>query len=87
MCMRGTIVVCYIGVLYGVFKVFVVWLSLKTLRSKALASFADHYYLPCSCYELLMDKRDSNSFLLKQRVYTVSNRSYDTTDSSLITAH
>ena len=29
-------------VLYGVFKVFVVRLSLKTLRSKVLASFADH---------------------------------------------
>ena len=33
-------------VLYGVFKVFVVWLSLKTLRSKVLASFADCHCLP-----------------------------------------
>ena len=29
-------------VLYGVFKVFFVWLSLKPLCSKVLASFADH---------------------------------------------
>jgi hypothetical protein len=28
-------------VLYGVFKVFVVWLSLKMLRSRVMASFAD----------------------------------------------
>jgi hypothetical protein len=26
-------------VLYSVFKVFIVWLSLKTLRSRVLASF------------------------------------------------
>ena len=32
---------CY-RVLYGVFKVFVVWLLLKMFRSKVLASFADH---------------------------------------------
>ena len=31
------------GVLYGAFKVFIVWLLLKTLRSKVLASFADHH--------------------------------------------
>ena len=28
-------------------KVFVLWLLLKMLRSKVLASFADRYYLPC----------------------------------------
>ena len=33
-------------VLYGVFKVFVMWLSLKTLRSRVLASFADCHCLP-----------------------------------------
>ena len=32
-------------ILYDVFKVFVMWLSLKTPRSKVLASFADHDYL------------------------------------------
>ena len=32
---------------YVVFKVCVVWLSLKTLRSKVLASFADRHCLPC----------------------------------------
>ena len=35
-------------VLYDVFKVFVVWLSLKTLCSRVLASFAGHHRLPCS---------------------------------------
>ena len=35
-------------VLYGVFKVLVVWLSLKTLRSRVLVSFADHRRLPRS---------------------------------------
>ena len=33
-------------VLFGVFKVFVVWLSLKTLCSKVLASFANRHCLP-----------------------------------------
>ena len=35
-------------VLYDVFKVFIVWLSLKTLRSRVLGSFAGHRRLPCS---------------------------------------
>ena len=34
------------GVLHGVFKIFVVWLSLKLLRSKVLAWFANHHCLP-----------------------------------------
>ena len=34
-------------VLYGVFKIFVAWLSLKTFCS-SLASFAGHCHLPCS---------------------------------------
>ena len=34
-------------VLYGVVKVFVMWLLLKTLCSKVLASFADHDRLSC----------------------------------------
>ena len=32
-------------VLYGVFKIFVVWLLLKMLCSKVLESFADHNHL------------------------------------------
>ncbi len=32
-------------ILYGVFKVFVMWLSLKMLRSRVLASFAGHCHL------------------------------------------
>ena len=35
-------------VLYGGFNVFTVWLSLKTLRSRVLASFAGHCRLPRS---------------------------------------
>ena len=35
-------------VLYGVFNVFTVWLSLKTLCSRVLASFAGHRCLPRS---------------------------------------
>ena len=36
----------YHRVLYGIFKVFVMWLSLKTLCLKVQASFADCHYLP-----------------------------------------
>ena len=35
-------------VLYGVFKVFVVWLSLKMLCSRVLPPFVGHRHLPCS---------------------------------------
>ena len=35
-------------VLYGIFKVSVIWLSLKMLRSNVLASFVDHHCLPRS---------------------------------------
>jgi hypothetical protein len=41
-------------VLYGVFKVFVVWLSLKTLRSRVMASFAGHRCFLAPCGELSM---------------------------------
>ena len=37
-------------IVYGVFKVFVMWLLLKTLCSKVLASFADH---DCLSYFLM----------------------------------
>ena len=35
-------------VLYGVFNVFAVWLFLKTLCSRVIASFAGHRFLPRS---------------------------------------
>ena len=35
-------------VVYGVFNVLTVWLSLKTLRSRVMASFAGHRFLPRS---------------------------------------
>ena len=35
-------------VLYGVFNVFTVWLFLKMLRSRVMASFAGHRFLPRS---------------------------------------
>ena len=35
-------------ILHGVFNVFTVWLSLKTLCSRVLAPFAGHRCLPCS---------------------------------------
>ena len=71
--------------LYGVFKDYVVWLSLKTLRSSSgiicwsrLSSL-----LPG---ELLMDKWESNIFFWIRRVGMVSHRSNKTIGSSLIIA-
>ena len=70
-------------VLYGNFKVFVVWLSLQMLHSKVMASFA----IPLLPDELLMDRRDSDDFFSTWRVCTVSDNTYNTAESSLITAH
>ena len=74
-------------VLYGVFKVFIVWLSLKMLCSKVLVSFADHHLPPSLRDNLSMDKRDSNGFFSTRRVCTVSDSSYNMADSSLVIAH
>ena len=35
-------------ILYGIFNVFVMWLSLKMLCSKVLVSFASHHYFSAS---------------------------------------
>ena len=35
-----------IGFVYGVFKILILWLLLKTLRSKVLVWFFDHHSLP-----------------------------------------
>ena len=67
-------------VLYGVFNVFTVWLSLKTLRSRVMASFAGQpFSLPG---ELSTAKRDSDDFFSTRLL-----RSNNTTGSSLIVLH
>ena len=43
-------------VLYGVFKLFVVWLSIKTLRLIVLVSFTGHCHLPRSLASLQWTK-------------------------------
>ena len=56
-------------VLYGVFKVFIVWLSLKTLLSRVLVSSAGHHPSSLLPGELSMDKRNSDGFFSTQKVY------------------
>jgi hypothetical protein len=58
-------------ILYGIFKVFIVWLLLKTLRLRVLASFTGH-----------RRQTAMTSFQLED-----SHRSNKTTGSSLIVAH
>ena len=56
-------------VLCGIFKVFVVWVSLKMLRSEVMASFADHCCLPCSVMSSQWTKEtEMASFQLKECV-------------------
>ena len=63
-------------------KVFVVWLSLKMLRSRVLASFTYHRCLPHSLEELSMDRRNSSELFLRRRVCTLSNSFCRMTGSS-----
>ena len=63
-------------VLYDVFKVFVVWLSLKMPHSKVLVSFVD-LLLPG---KLSVNRRDSNGFFSARLVCRSSDSSYNTTD-------
>ena len=65
-CLPRFYVAKFYRVLYGVFKVFVVWLSLKTLCSRVLVPFDGHRRLP---RELSTDKRDSNGFFSIRKVY------------------
>ena len=61
-----------------------VWISLKTLCSKVLVKFADHLCL----LRFLMNSRwtrDSDGFFSRRLVCRTNNRSYNSTDSSLIT--
>ena len=72
-------------VLYGVFKVFTFWLSLKALTVcsfKVLVSFTGHHCL----HRSLMSSRRAKE-TASRRVCTVSDSSCNTTDSSLIIAH
>ena len=73
-------------VLYGVFNVFTVWLSLKMLRSRVLAPFSGHCRLPCSLASFQRTNETvMASFQLKK--YMVGYRSNNTTGSSLIVVH
>ncbi len=56
-------------VVYGVFKVFVVWISLKTLPSKVLATSAGHRCLPHSLASFRWTKEYSNGFFSRLVVY------------------
>jgi hypothetical protein len=63
-----------------------VWISLKTLCSKVLATFADHYCLLC----LLMSSRSmkgtaSDHFISRLVVCRSSDSSCNSIDSSLLT--
>ena len=64
-------------------KVFVMWLSLKMLRSRVLASFAGHCGLPCS----LVSFRWTNEIAMASKGMYGSHRSNKATGSSLIVAH
>jgi hypothetical protein len=76
-------------VLYDVFKVFVVWLSLKTLYSRVLTSLLANIAFLASWRAFDGQQRqqcllfNSNSIILCM----VSHRSNKKTDSSLIVAH
>ena len=60
------------------------WCLLIMLHSKVLVSFANRHWVPD---ELPMDGTDRDGFFSTRRVCTVSNSTYNTTDSSLIIAH
>ena len=59
-------------VLYGLFNVFTICLSLKTLRSRVLAPFASHRYLPRSVASFLRTNETSMaSFQLEKYIWFV----------------
>ena len=75
-------------VLLWCFNIFTIWLSLKTLRSRVLTSFAGHRCFPRS---LVSFRRPNEiampSFQLEKYNYMVDYRSNSTTGSSLIVVH
>ena len=77
----------YLRVLYGVLKVFVVWLLLKTLRSRVMTSFTGHhrFVAPCGKLSMFISTKGTTMASFKLEVY--SDRSNNTTGSSLILAH
>lgn len=60
---------CSYTVLYGVFKVFIVWILLKTLLLRVLASSGGHHPSSLLPGELSMDKRNSDGFFSTHKVY------------------
>jgi hypothetical protein len=71
-------------VLYGVSKVFVVWLSLKTLRSRVFDVICWSPPPSLLLGELSTDKRDSNGSFSPRKACMVSHRSNKMTGSLLI---
>ena len=64
----------FYGVLYGVFNVLTVWLSLKTLCSRVLAPFAGHRCLPCSLANFRWPNETTMaSFQLEKYIWFVIN--------------
>ena len=63
---------------------YTVWISLKSLCSKVLVTFADRLsaFFAYSD-ELSVNKRDTDGFFSKRIVGRSSNRSYNSNDSSL----
>ena len=74
-------------VLYGVFNIFTVWLYLKTLRSRVMASFAGHRFLPRSLANFRRPNETAMASFQLEKYYMVSYRSNNTTGSSLIVLH
>ena len=67
---------------YSVLKIRIVWILLKSLCLKVLATFADHLYL-LHFLANSVNKRDSNDLLSRRLVGRFSDMSYNSTDSSL----
>ena len=67
-------------VLYGVFKVYDMWLSLKTLHSKVLASFADHNCLSRFLMTSQWIEETAMASFQQKLICRSSDNSYNTTD-------
>ena len=77
----------YLRVLYSALKVYVVWLLLKTLRLRVMASFDGHRRFLAPCGELFMFPSTKGTTMASFQLEMYSDRSNNTTGSSLILAH
>ena len=77
----------YLRVLYGALKVFVMWLSLKMLRSRVMVSFAGHHRFLTPCGELAIFPSTKGTTMASFQLEEYSDRYNNTTGSSLTIAH